>query len=108
MSINELARRCGIYNTTITRLEAGEHADPKVDTLRRVATALGLPVSDLLARANYLEPGELPTITPYLRAKYGYLSDTAQAEMAAAFRDIATRHGYDSDQRGPLPHEDEH
>lgn len=108
MSAAELARRAKVTTGTITRLELGQIPHPKPATLKSIALALGLPVSDLLASADYLDPGDLPTLTPYLRTKYGHLSDNAQREIAAAFRDIAARHGYNPDTTGPDPHEDEH
>jgi DNA-binding XRE family transcriptional regulator len=47
----DLADHCGIARANIARLEAGRHA-PKLETLGRLARALGLEVSDLLR-----EPG---------------------------------------------------
>lgn len=107
MSATELARRTGVTASTITRLEAGESAAPRAETIRNVALALGLPITDLLANADYLDPGDLPSITPYLRTRYGYLSDSAQAEIARSFRDITARYGYDADRHGPDTGEDE-
>ncbi|MEK6537172.1 MAG: helix-turn-helix transcriptional regulator [Actinomycetota bacterium] len=51
----DLADRAEMARANITRLEAGKHA-PKLDTLRRIAVALGLEVSDLLKEPSY-RPG---------------------------------------------------
>lgn len=105
ISAAELARRAGTNKTTITRLEAGRV--PKPATLQAIARALDMPARDLLASANYLDQGDLPSLTPYLRTRYGYLSDKAQAEIAQSFRDITARYGYDADRHGPSDGEDE-
>lgn len=51
----DLADRSEMARADITRLEAGKDA-PKLDTLRRIAAALGLEVSDLLKGPSY-RPG---------------------------------------------------
>lgn len=51
----DLADRSEMARANIARLEAGKHA-PKLDTLGRIAAALGLEVSDLLKEPNY-RPG---------------------------------------------------
>lgn len=50
LSQTELGRRTGIDQAVLSRLERGKHR-PRVDTLRRIANALGLSVPDLLAGA---------------------------------------------------------
>lgn len=107
MSAAELSRRAGVTTSTITRLEAGRIPAPRPDTLKALAGALDIPASDLLASVDYLNEGDMPSFQPYLRSRYGHLSDTAQAEITAAFHDIAARYGYDTDSHGPKPGEDE-
>lgn len=101
---SELARRAGTNKTTITRLEMGRI--PKPETLQAIAKALDLPPRELLASANYLDPDDLPSMTPYLRTRYGYLSDSARAEIAQSFRDIQKKYGY-AGGHGPSAGEDE-
>lgn len=47
MSQKMLAARCGSDREWLSRLESGRHA-PTLSTLQRVATALGVPLVDLL------------------------------------------------------------
>lgn len=105
ISAAELARRAGTNKTTITRLEMGRI--PKPETLQAIAKALDLPPRELLESAHYLDPDDLPSLTPYLRTRYGYLSDRARAEIAQSFRDITERYGYDPDHHGPAAGEDD-
>jgi predicted transcriptional regulator len=42
-----LAKKAGVSLPYIGRLETGHH-DPKLSTLRRLAKALGVPVTELL------------------------------------------------------------
>ena len=51
----DLADRSEMARANIARLEAGKHA-PKLETLRRIAAALGLVASDLLKEPSY-RPG---------------------------------------------------
>ncbi|MGH9198353.1 MAG: helix-turn-helix domain-containing protein [Acidimicrobiia bacterium] len=44
----ELARRSGIHRPNISRMESGKHI-PTVDTLGRLASALGVPVATLVS-----------------------------------------------------------
>ncbi len=43
----ELARRAGLHQTTVARLETGTHR-PSMDTLQRLAKALKMKVGELL------------------------------------------------------------
>ena len=53
----ELAVAAGLYFTTISRIERGEH-QPHMDTLQALATALNVSTADLLADP---EPEEATT-----------------------------------------------
>ncbi|MBX3248300.1 MAG: helix-turn-helix transcriptional regulator [Myxococcales bacterium] len=44
----ELARRTGIHRPNIARVEAGRHT-PSLETLTRLATAIGVPATRVLA-----------------------------------------------------------
>lgn len=43
----ELARRTGIHRPNIARVEAGRHT-PSLDTISRIATAIGVPATEIL------------------------------------------------------------
>jgi len=105
MSGRELAREAGVDTAYIVRLEKGFYKSPRPDTLRGIATALGLPLADLFAMADYVMPYDLPNFGPYLRAKYGDLPDEAVGALDAYFDRIASKHGLDP--AGPAPGEDE-
>jgi HTH-type transcriptional regulator, competence development regulator len=47
LSQSQLARLCGMVQSRIAEIEAGE-SDPRLSTVRRVAEALSIPISDLL------------------------------------------------------------
>jgi len=101
LSQRELARRAGI--TDVVRIEQGALLSPRTDTLRAIAGVLGLTLSDLLAIANYVEPEELPTLSPYLRAKYGDMPEEALREVDQFLTRLRRKHGI----RAPVDHEDE-
>ena len=44
----ELAKEAGVGITTIARIETGEIEEPRVSTLRKLTSALGLEPRDLL------------------------------------------------------------
>jgi transcriptional regulator with XRE-family HTH domain len=44
----ELADKSGVGITTITRIESGHITEPRVSTLRKLATALDIEVRELL------------------------------------------------------------
>lgn len=48
LSQEALARKVGVSREYIARLETGKH-DPPLSTLEKIAKALGVPVTDLLA-----------------------------------------------------------
>lgn len=105
LSTRAVAAESGVDMATIVRLEQGAFAEPKPDTLRGVAEALGVSLADVFALADYVIPDELPTFQPYLRSKYRDLPAPAVEELERSFRRIAKRHGYDPD--GPAAGEDE-
>jgi len=105
LSSRELARRVGVNDATIVRIEQGAFESPRPHTLAAIAGELSIPLSDVFALADYVVPDELPTFQPYLRAKYGDLPPEAMAELEASFANIAKRHGYDG--KGPAPGQDE-
>ncbi|WP_442914286.1 helix-turn-helix domain-containing protein [Kribbella sp. NBC_01245] len=105
-SASELARRSGLTPSTITRIEASQlQHPPQAENLIAIAHALDIPAGDLFGALDWLEENELPSFTPYLRARYGKLSPEDFAELNATFARIAKRTGYDAN--GPKRGEDE-
>jgi transcriptional regulator with XRE-family HTH domain len=105
LSTRALAAECGVDMATIVRLEQGAFAEPRPDTLRAVAEALGLSLADVFALADYVIPSDLPTFQPYLRSKYRDLPAPAVEELERSFQKTLAKYGYQPD--GPRPGEDE-
>ena len=103
LGIRALEAASGVNGSSIVALERGDILAPQPDTLKALAAALGLAVSDLYTVAGWLPTGELPTIRPYLRAKYRQLDETAIAELERYAEQLIARHGGS----GPLNQEDE-
>ncbi|MCT2592724.1 helix-turn-helix transcriptional regulator [Streptomyces sp. N2-109] len=60
---SRLADAAGIHRAAITRL-LQRHSMPDLETLRRLARVLRVPVRDMLIRSGQLTPAELPPNTP--------------------------------------------
>jgi len=105
LSTTELARRAGTTDGTIVRIEQGAFEAPSPHKLARIAEALKLSLADVYSMAGYATPGDLPSFQPYLRRKFSDMPAAAVADLEAAFRQIASKHGYDP--QGPQPGEDE-
>ena len=104
-SARELAERSGVPDSTIVRIESGFIASPRPDKLSKIARALGLSLAEVYGRAEYSVPEGLPTLRPYLRAKYRDLPPEAAEQIQAYAERLAKRHGVNL--AGPAPGEDE-
>ncbi len=101
--MRQLAREIGTNISTISALEAGTSLSPQPDTLKAIARVLKVPITDLFITADWLPADELPTLKPYLRAKYQELDERAIADIEAYASQRAERHGG----TGPVNREDE-
>jgi transcriptional regulator with XRE-family HTH domain len=99
-SVNELARVVDVAPSVISRIESGEHAHPRTDTLSRIAHALGIPAADLFAAAGYAVAADLPSFHRYLKTRYSELPPEARRELTQHLVRLQRRYG-------PQPHEDE-
>ena len=57
LSQRQLSVVCGISNSEISRIEAGERQNPSPAVLRPIAAALGVPYEEILSAAGYLPSG---------------------------------------------------
>jgi len=48
ISQEKLARLADVSNNTIINIEAGKQNNPTIETLRRIAKALNVPIEDLI------------------------------------------------------------
>jgi hypothetical protein len=71
--------------------------------LKAFAEALGIDLSELYAVGNWLPAQQLPSLAPYMRAKYHDLPESAIAELEAYANRLIERHGG----QGPVGREDE-
>ncbi len=92
LSMRALAADAKVDFSYIAHLERGSRVQPSQAVLRRLAGALGVQPDDLFTLAGYQLPEELPTLAPYLRAKYD-LSDDAVAELERLFDEVSQRSG---------------
>jgi len=79
---------------TIVRLEAGTIGAPRPDKLSRIAQVLGISGADVFALAGYAVPSDLPTLRPYLLAKYQELLAEDVDKIEAYVARIAKKRGF--------------
>lgn len=92
-SVNEVARRAGVDPGTVWRIEQGMIPTPKAESLKAIGQVLGIPAIDIFATVGWIASEELPSIGPYLRAKYSGLPDEALQEIEARVRGLARVYG---------------
>ncbi|WP_300464826.1 helix-turn-helix transcriptional regulator [uncultured Nocardioides sp.] len=102
LSARELARRAGVDNATIVLLEQGKIPLPRVDTVRSITQVLNLPLADIYTTINWLPEDALPSLRPYMRAKYAELSEADLAEIERFVNVVSNRN-----RKGPARGEDE-
>lgn len=105
LSIRKLASKSGIDSGGLTRLEHGKRRAPRPDKLKALATALEIPLADMFAMAGYTVPYDLPSMAPYLRARYGHLPEETLSAVNGYLERLIDEHGLDPG--GPLDFEDE-
>jgi transcriptional regulator with XRE-family HTH domain len=103
LRLRQLAASTGLTIATLSEIETGVNLSPYPGTLKKLAAGLGLPISDLYLAVDWLPAGELPTLRPYLRAKYGDLDEGDLADIEAYANRRVQRHGGS----GPIGREDE-
>ncbi|MEX5710152.1 helix-turn-helix transcriptional regulator [Parafrankia sp. FMc6] len=91
----QLGRLAGTNSSNITRIESGETASPTLELLRRIAGALELDLTDLLAYFGVDVPPAAPTLRAYLRHTYPGLPDEAVREAERAVVQVVERYGAD-------------
>jgi transcriptional regulator with XRE-family HTH domain len=103
LSAREVARRADIDVGVVIRLERAENPRPRLENLKAIGEVLGIPAADLYTAADAMPAGQLPSLRPYMRAKFRDLPDDAVAEVESFIEQLARKHGG----RGPIDHEDE-
>jgi transcriptional regulator with XRE-family HTH domain len=82
LSLNHLADATGLHKSFLSRIESGAVRQPASDSLRRIAAALELPETELYGLLDRRARDQLPSLQPYLRAKYD-LPDAVIADVTA-------------------------
>src|SRR4051794_30322980 len=85
LSAAEVARRAGVTTGTVTRIELGQIASPRPENLLAIAAVLDIPASDIFALTNWMPSDQLPSFSPYMRARYRSLPEAALVEIQHVF-----------------------
>jgi transcriptional regulator with XRE-family HTH domain len=96
LSGQALALAAGVDKSWLHRLEHGEYASPDPHLLVRLARALEVDVADLYVAAGLPTGRELPSMRPYLRAKYD-LPEHAIQQIAEYVDMLNDRYGSDKE-----------
>lgn len=102
ISARELARRAGVDQALLTKLDQCKIAHPRFETMQALARELEIPLADLYVASSWLPEGALPSLRPYMRAKYEDMPEEALAEVEQMVDEISRRYGL-----GPHDREDE-
>jgi transcriptional regulator with XRE-family HTH domain len=94
LSLRNLEAITGIARAKLNRLEHDQHVENETEVLQRLAEALEINSDALFALAHDRPSETLPSLTPYLRAKY-HLPPEALTAASEALRDILDK--YDQD-----------
>jgi transcriptional regulator with XRE-family HTH domain len=66
LSQSEIARRANLANSTISRIEKDQTADPPLETLARLAPHYGVGVLELWDRAGYMSRADADSLVELL------------------------------------------
>ena len=102
-SIRQLASVSGLQFATVVGLENATILAPQPDTLAALFFFIDMWLSEIYTVAGLLPAGELPSLRPYMRAKYRDLDERAIADLERYAEQILKRHGA----AGPRGREDE-
>lgn len=91
LTLRHLEAITGISRPTLNRLELDQVENPSPSLLHRLAEALELNSDDLFAFVGYRPSTTLPSLAPYLRAKY-QLPPNAVAEAHEALQGIMEKY----------------
>lgn len=100
LSLRDLEAITHISRPMLHRLERDQIDQPNPRLLHQLAETLELNGDDLFTLAGYRPSTQLPTLAPYLRAKY-QLPPAAVAEAQVALEGILAR--YDREQTSAPP-----
>src|SRR5579862_5961284 len=78
LSLRNLEAIAEIPRATLNRLELDQVDNPSPELLIRLADAVELDSNDLFAFVGYRPSDKLPSLAPYLRAKYRLTSQAAK------------------------------
>lgn len=92
LTLGQVAEIAGVHRSNVHYWESGKGL-PVPTVLGRLAEALETTPEDLSALAGYADPTELPTVAPYLRAKYGHLPEAAMDEAERFLSDLEKKYG---------------
>lgn len=98
ISAYEAAGRAGLHRSYWSKLEAGNFESPQPRTLVSIARALALPIERLYRIVGYAPAQRLPSLKPYLRARY-HLPHEAVLDVEAYFEQLRNYYGIPKDQR---------
>lgn len=99
LSLRRLAAATNLSAPYLLRLEQGERDQPTPDALQRIAGALEVDYADLFVLAGHPIPRDLPTLAPYLRAKFD-LPDEAIDQLSDLFGQLREQYGEDEEGGG--------
>jgi transcriptional regulator with XRE-family HTH domain len=88
LSVRRLAELSGVDQANISRLETGQATKPMLSSLTKLAEALGADPARFYKAAGSSTDTTLPSLRPYLRAKYGHLPAARLDEVAAFFEQV--------------------
>ncbi|MGW4370102.1 helix-turn-helix domain-containing protein [Nocardia takedensis] len=105
LSQAEVARRAGVAKSTVSRLEAAQ-LRPRADCLQAIGEVIGVSLADIFAAGGRTPSSDLPSIRPYLRAKYCNMPAELLEEIEEYLERLAHERGISFD--GPPNDEDQY
>ena len=77
-SMRELAEKAGVSHTEIARIEKGERTNPSASMLRAIATALHIPITQLLDACGLADTMQKPIVAARIRGS----EDLSEEELS--------------------------
>jgi transcriptional regulator with XRE-family HTH domain len=91
LTLRQLAEVVGTSHSNLVKIENGQRENPPAELLQSIADALEIGATDLLGFVGVTRPKGLPSVAPYLRAKYK-LHGTALEEATEQLQRIIDKY----------------